>query len=478
MSNIKKNFFFSSILTTANYVFPVLTYPYVSRVLGVNNIGICNFIDSIINYFILFSMMGVAVIGVREIAASKEREERSKVFSGLLLLNAFATTIMLIILVMAIYMIPRLYEYKELMFVGAFKLVFNYLSVEWLYKGLENFKFITIRTLIVKVIYVISVFLFVRKTNDYFIYYLLLSMMVVVNAIINILYAQKFVTFTLKKLIVRPFVKPFFIFGFYMLLTSMYTTFNVAYLGFIAGEEEVGYFTTATKLFTIILSLYTAFTGVLMPRMSALIRTSHWDEFKILLRKSIDILLAFTIPLIILSIVFAPEIIKIISGKGYEGAIVPMRIAMPLMLVIGFEQILIIQTLMPLKEDKVVLRNSILGALVGLLLNICIVNLLQSIGSVIVWAVSELTILVSAQYFLNKYYSISLPFRQIIRVICCNIPLLVALQLLHGLLQNALEAVSIAIVVSAAYSFILQCYILKTSTVINICQGVWHKFLR
>lgn len=137
------------------------------------------------------------------------------------------------------------------MFVGAFKLFFNYLLVEWLYKGLEYFKFITIRTLIVKVIYVVSVFVFVRKANDYFVYYLLLSMMVVINAIINILYARKFVTFTFKKLTIRPFVKPFFIFGFYMFLTSMYSSFNVAYLGFVSGEVEVGYFTTATKLFSI-----------------------------------------------------------------------------------------------------------------------------------------------------------------------------------------------------------------------------------
>ena len=478
MSNIKKNFFYSSILTTANYIFPILTYPYVSRVLGVNNIGICNFIRCIINYFILFSMMGIATIGIREVAACKDREERNKIFNGLFFLNTLSTTIMLITLITAIFFIPELYEYKELMFVGAFKLFFNYLLVEWLYKGLEYFKFITIRTLIVKVIYVVSVFVFVRKANDYFVYYLLLSMMVVINAIINILYARKFVTFTFKKLTIRPFVKPFFIFGFYMFLTSMYSSFNVAYLGFVSGEVEVGYFTTATKLFSILLALYTAFTGVLMPRMSNLIREGCWDEFKILLRKSIDILLFFSIPLIIFSIVFAPEIINMISGKGYEGAIVPMRLSMPLILIIGLEQILIIQTLMPLKEDKIILRNSILGASVSLLLNICIVKSLQSVGSTIVWAVSELTVLGFAQYFLNRHYRISLPLRQINRIMFCNIPLIVALLLFHNLPLNVFLSVPMAFIISITYTFILHYYILQTSTVINICQGVWHRFFR
>ena len=462
MSNIKKNFFYSSILTTANYIFPILTYPYVSRVLGVNNIGICNFIDSIINYFILFSMMGIATIGIREVAACKDREERNKIFNGLFFLNTLSTTIMLITLITAIFFIPELYEYKELMFVGAFKLFFNYLLVEWLYKGLEYFKFITIRTLIVKVIYVVSVFVFVRKANDYFVYYLLLSMMVVINAIINILYARKFVTFTFKKLTIRPFVKPFFIFGFYMFLTSMYSSFNVAYLGFVSGEVEVGYFTTATKLFSILLALYTAFTGVLMPRMSNLIREGCWDEFKILLRKSIDILLFFSIPLIIFSIVFAPEIINMISGKGYEGTIVTMRLSMPLILIIGLEQILIIQTLMPLKEDKIILRNSILGASVSLLLNICIVKSLQSVGSTIVWAVSELTVLGFAQYFLNRHYRISLPLRQINRIMFCNIPLIVALLLFHNLPLNVFLSVQMAFIISITYTFILHYYILQT----------------
>ena len=90
MANLKKNFFFSALLTLANYIFPLITYPYVSRVLGVTNIGICNFVDSIINYFLVFSTMGISVLGVREIAAAREdRKERSRVFSNLLFLNAF-----------------------------------------------------------------------------------------------------------------------------------------------------------------------------------------------------------------------------------------------------------------------------------------------------------------------------------------------------------------------------------------------------
>lgn len=479
MPSIKKNFFYSSILTSANYIFPFLTYPYVSRVLGVTNIGICNFIDSIINYFILFSMMGIGVIGVREIARCKDVQERSKVFSGLLALNTISTTIILVILIVAIYAVPKLCEYKELMYIGALKLVCNYLLVEWLYKGLEDFKFITIRTIIIKVAYVISVFIFIRNADDYPVYYLLLTLMVVVNAMVNILYARKFVTFTLKGLTIRPFIKSFLILGGYMLLTSMYTSFNVTYLGFVSGETEVGYYTTATKLYSILLALYTAFTSVLMPRMSALVTNGEWEKFRVLLKKSIHILLALSMPLIIFAVIMSPQIIELISGDGYEGAIIPMRITMPLMLVIGFEQILIIQTLMPLKGDKIILRNSILGALIGISMNVLLVKELQSIGSACVWVISELTILISAQWFLSKKYNMHFPFRLVCARILQNFPLAVLLFVFSKIPWYSFVLLVVTLGITFVYSFILQFYIIKDEMFLvqyrNIIRRLTHK---
>ena len=368
MVTLKKNIFYSTILTTANYIFPLLTYPYVSRVLGVDKIGICNFVDSIINYFVLFSMLGVGIVGIREIAKNKnDKECLNKTFNSLFFLNTLSTTIMLVLLIIAINIVPKLNEHKELMYIGAFKLVFNYLLIEWLYKGLEDFKFITNRTVIIRCLYVISVFIFIHDVNDYKLYYLLMALMVVLNSIVNILYSRKFVKYSLSNIYIKPYIRPFIILGLYMLLTSMYTSFNVAYLGFVAGETEVGYYTTATKLYGIILSVFTAFTGVMLPRMSALIAEHNIDEFKNLLKKSVNLLFGFSIPLISFTMIFAKPIILLLSGKGYDGAITPMQIVMPLILIIGYEQILVIQTLMPLKYDKAILINSIVGACIGIL---------------------------------------------------------------------------------------------------------------
>lgn len=190
--------------------------------------------------------------------------------------------------------------------------------------------------------------------------------------------------------------------GAYSILTSLYTTFNVAYLGFVSTDVEVGYYTTSTKIHHIILLAFTAVTGVLMPRMASLLAEKKYDAYKRLIKKSISVLFIFAIPCVLAIEIFAPEIIKIIAGSGYEGAILPLRIIAPLVLIIGFEQILIIQSLMPMGKDKAVLTNSILGAVVGIIANIILVPHLKSVGSAIVWLVSEVVVMCSAVYFLGR----------------------------------------------------------------------------
>lgn len=406
---LKKNIVYSGILTTANYIFPLITYPYVSRVLGVSNIGICDFVDSIVNYFVLFSMMGVNIMGIREIAKCNGETKRiNTTFNSILVLNTLSTSVVAICLIIAIYCVPQLYEYKELMWIGVVKLMFNYLAVEWLYKGLENFKFITTRSIVVRCIYVFCVFIFVRTPEDFPIYYLLLVGMVIANAVVGITHARHYVSFTLKNIEIKQYVKPFFSLGLYSLLTTMYTSFNVVFLGFVSTPTEVGYYTTATKLHAIFLAMYTAFTGVMMPRMSSLVSEGRMDEFKRLLSKSVKVLFLVALPIMAVAMIFAPQIIDIVAGNGYEGAIAPMRIVMPLILIVGYEQILVIQVLMPLKEDTVILRNSMLGAIVGVVGNIILVPHYACVGSAIVWVISELAVLCSSQYYVSKQLKIRL----------------------------------------------------------------------
>lgn len=473
MGSIKKNFIYSSILTVSNFIFPLLVFPYISRVLGVNNIGICNFIDSIINYFIIISMMGINTLGVR--LSSKYRNNRymlNKAFTNLFIITSICTVIIFISAVILIFYIPKLYIFKNLMFIGLFKILFTLFTFEWFFRGIENFKYITSRGLVVRILYVIAVFIFVRSENDIICYYTITVLTVIINSIIECIYIRNFVSFSFDKRMIKIYIKPFFVLGVYTLLTSMYTSFNVAYLGFVAGEKQVGFYTTAIKLYSIWLALFSTFTGVMLPRMSILVNEKKFDEQNRLVKKSFDLLFTFSLPIIICASFFAPMIIRIIAGVGFEGAILPMRIVMPLILIIGIEEILIIQLLMPLKKDSAILINSLIGAFIGLALNFIFVSTYKSVGSSIVLLVSEISVLITSQFFIQKFIGFKFPFAKLFLQIIQNIPtFLICLVTLYITGMN-LSAMVISFILCAIYFFIIKVFILKNDIIISLLKSL------
>ena len=388
--SIKKNFAYKSVLTLSTYLINFITFPYVARVLGVERIGLVNFVDNTVNYFLLFATMGVGLLGVREIAAVKEdKKRRDQVYSSVLALNLLFTLVSLGIYLLCVVTIPKLCQYDELFYIGTAKILFTVFLVEWFFTGVENFRYITLRSILIKVLYIISVFLFVRDTSDYRLYFILTVGVVVLNALINQLYIRKFVRVRWNNIQLFKYLKQNVTLGIYTLMTSMYLTFNVMYLGLVSNNTEVGYYTTAFKLYSVILGFFTAFTNVMLPRMSSLLANGEKDRFQELVNRSFSVMATCCIPLILCSMIMAPQIVYILSGPGYEGAILPMRIIMPAAFAVGVAQVLAIQVLMPMKKDKVLLVASIIGAVVSLLINLLVVPYIESVGSAVVLLCSE-----------------------------------------------------------------------------------------
>lgn len=462
MPDIKKNLFFSILLIVANYLFPFLTYPYVSRILGVANIGICNFTDSVINYFILFSMLGIDTLGVREVARNKgDRQALDKTFSNLFIVNMLLTSLMLVLLIVLTFTVKEFSDHKDLMFLGAFKLVFNSLLVEWLYKGLEEFKLISLRSIAVKTLYVAGVFLLVRERDDIWIYYMLSCAMVVANALVNIILSRSRVRVRFSGLRLTSTFKSMLAIGLYAILTSMYTTFNVVFLGFAAGDTQVGLYTTATKLYAMVMALFTAFTGVMIPRMSNLVSEGEMYKFRSYFGKAVDVLFAFSFPIVIWMIGMAPDIVRLISGPEYGAAVTPMMIIAPLVFIIGYEQILVLQTLLPLGKDKVLLRNSAIGAFTGVCLNLLLVPTLMAVGSAVVWISSEVLILILSQLVVRKEIKIGFPLRLSAINILEYLPLAILIFLCSRLSCGHVLRLVISIAVSGVYVFLLQLVVNK-----------------
>lgn len=463
----------------AGYIFPLITFPYITRVLGVEGIGGVQFADSVISYVSVFAMLGMGTVGVREIAKAKGNKERlSKVFSSLITLNMVATFLAIIALLFLIEVIPSFESHSRLLYIGVAKILCGTLLIEWFYRGVEDFRYITICSLIIRLLYVVSVFVFVRTADDYTVYFILTTAVTVLNAIINLIYARHYITFSLNTVYFKPYIKAFVILGIYMILTNLYNSFNVIFLGSECGDIEVGYYTTATKLYVVIMSVFTAFTTVMMPRMSSLVSEGNNEEFYTMTSRSIDFLLLFCIPIIVFAEVYAPQIIRIIAGVSYEGSILPMRIVMPLMLIIGYEQIIVIQMLMPLGKDNSILINSSIGAVIALILNFSLVPLLASIGSSIVWFCCETAVAVSAQYFVTKYTGYRLPFKRIVISVIAYMPALLFCLLSNQYVENWLWSMIVGVLFIGAYFFMVEYFLLKNRLLVGNLKALSRRVFK
>ena len=455
--SIKKNFAYKSVLTLSTYLINFITFPYVARVLGVERIGLVNFVDNTVNYFLLFATMGVGLLGVREIAAVKEdKKRRDQVYSSMLALNLLFTLVSLGIYLLCISTIPKLCQYDELFYIGTAKILFTVFLVEWFFTGVEYFRYITLRSILIKVLYIISVFLFVRDTSDYRLYFILTVGVVVLNALINQLYIRKFVRVRWNNIQLFKYLKQNVTLGIYTLMTSMYLTFNVMYLGLVSNNTEVGYYTTAFKLYSVILGFFTAFTNVMLPRMSSLLANGEKDRFQELVNRSFSVMATCCIPLILCSMIMAPQIVYILSGPGYEGAILPMRIIMPAAFAVGVAQVLAIQVLMPMKKDKVLLIASIIGAVVSLLINLLVVPSVKSVGSAVVLLCSEMGVTGMYVWYVLSQELILIPIKAIGKNVLFSLPSVVICLGCGRWIDNELLGVGCAVVLAGILWMLLQ----------------------
>ena len=461
---LQKNFIYSSILTTSTYVVSLVTYPYLSRTLGVSNIGIVNFIDNLVNYFIFFSMMGIMTVGVREIAAIRNNPtELSKTFSSLFSLTAGSTLLAVTILWVAMYTVATLEPYQDLLYFGLVKLVFNLFLMEWFFIGMEEFQYITRRSLFIRTLFVISVFIFIKDASDYKILFLLMVSMVVANALVNLIYSKKFVKFSFQSKDLRLYYKPFIIMGIYVLFTNIYTTLNTVWLGFVTDTVQVGYFTTATKLHTLSIAFLTSFSNILFPRVSNLLAEGKEHEFWSKINTSFDALFLFAFPVICFLLSAGPDLLHLFVGDGYEGSYLPLRIIAPLILIIGIEQILVIQILMAMHRDNIVLRNSFIGAIAAMTLNILLTTHFGAIGSAVVWICVECIIMIASMAVIYKSYHYLFPYKRLAAYIIVYTPLLISSLVLYSQLENGYMAMFVIALLTVVYMLITELFVLKNT---------------
>ncbi|WP_290395003.1 oligosaccharide flippase family protein [uncultured Duncaniella sp.] len=473
---LKKNIVYSAVLQGANYIFQFITFPYASRVLGPDGIGLYNYATSIVQYFMLFAAMGILNLGTREIAKCTSQQQLNLTFSKLLVTNILISLGVLVIYIPLIFLIPQFYEIKAYLFIGIFQIIFNAITIEWLFRGIQNFKFITLRAVIIRIIYVILVFVLVNNHNDVMTYYLLSVLTLVANGIINWKYAKRATQFIKVNIIdsLNQYLKPMFLLGSQALISFFYVGFNTVYLGFICNEAQVGYFSTATKIIIIILALYTAYSTAMMPKLSSLVASGNKEQESYLIYSSIELLCCFSFPLIIILLFYSDLIIYLIAGSQYNESISILTIGAPLILILGLNQILFVQVLLPRGHDKAIAKICLYGASVGILLNIILVGYLnlQSLGSIITWFTAESIVIAVAILYLRKIINPIYFIKKLLHYGSIYLPLGILVLFVNIFITSRWFSLACAIVAIIIYSHIAMIYLIKQNQYLSLI----HKF--
>lgn len=476
MPSVKKNLGWNLLLTVSGYLFPLLTFPYITRVLGADNLGLANYALSVVDYAILFATLGLISIGYRYIPqCNDDVEKRSLVFSRLVSIHIVMSTIVLLIYTVCVFMIPQLYEHIILYLVGVSKIVMNVFLVEWLFKGMQDLQYVTIRSLIIRSIYVIAIFIFVRKPSDYDIYFYITITQTVLNALINWRFSKKYIHFKFSLNGCKEYIFPVFSMGINQILFSFYGTFNVILLGSKCDDASVGYFITATRLYSIILSLLNAYNGAFVPYLNSLLGKGDVLQFKKYVGYSFSIVNFLAIPFAVGGFLLAPEIIRLIAGPGYERAVLPFQIIILQILFAGIAQILENQILLSFKKFKEVLVCTSLSTAVAVIILMVFIPLYGEVASAYAVAIPHLIEVVILYYYARKSIAIKYPISDFLKTLIASVPIIAICIIAKYIVSNYFWILIISFLFSFVYYISVQYYILRNKFLIGQTEQMIKK---
>ena len=366
--SVKFNFIMNFIMSASSIVFPLITFPYISRVLMATGNGKVATASAVITYFNMFASLGIPTYGIRACAKVRDDKEKlSKTVQELLIINSITMFLTCIVFVVTVALVPEFAAEKELYIINGIGMVLNMFAITWLYNALEQYAYITVCNMVVKLLSLVLMFLLVHNPEDYIVYGGITVFASSASYVFNFVYATKFVSF--KKSGTYDFrihIKPILRFFAMAAATSVYTNLDVVMLRFMQGNTEVGYYNAAIKVKTILVTLITSLGTVLLPRLSYYIKKEKTEDFYRMIGKAVNFVVVAGLPLTIYFMLYASESIQFLAGDGYQGAVLPMIILMPTVLLIGMSNITGIQILTPQNQEQKVLNSIVCGAVAEL----------------------------------------------------------------------------------------------------------------
>lgn len=429
--SIARNFIMNSILNISVFIFPLITFPYASRMLNPEGMGKISFISSIVAYLLIIAQLGIPTYGIKLCAKVRDnKKELTKITHELLIINLIMSIMAYFLMFVALMVSVKLREEKKLLFIVSLSILFNTISVEWLYKGLEEYEYITKRSLLFKIISVVLMFIFIHNESDYIKYGAITVFASVGSGIMNFINLRKYIDLKYPgKYNLKKHINPIITFFSMAIAVTIYTNLDIVMLGFIKGDAEVGYYNAAVKMKILLSSVVASLGTVLLPRASYYLNNGNKELFFKITKKAMNFVFIIGVPIVVFFILDAEQGILLLAGEKYKSAILPMKIIMPTVLIIGITNIMGIQMLVPLEKEIYVLKSTCYGAVINIIINIILIPRYGALGASVGTLIAEIVVFIVLfipfkKLFIEIFCKIEY-FKIIISVICAALIVLI-----------------------------------------------------
>ena len=478
-TSIKKNATYNLVKIIFSIAFPLLTTPYVLRILQPENFGKVNFTLSVISYFSLIATLGVSVYGIRECSAVKnDKSKLDLIASQIFSISVITAIISLILLFLSVFFIPKLTEYCLLFAIESLSIVFVVLGADWLNTSMSDFKYITIRTVVFQILSLIFIFLLVKDKSDYVIYVCILIFSTCGANALNIFYRRHFcsIRFTFS-LDLRKHLPP--IFSLFALQVSQAILLNIdtTMLGFFLGDYYVGLYGVPIKIIAIAAQIVASITWVVLPLLSKSYADGNYQVFNDTLHKTLNFTVTLTVPCVIGLILLSEEIVVSLGGIEYQKSAVCLIIfAIVLIYDLGVNNLYGNCVLLTTKSEKIFCYACFVAMLFNIIGNYYLIPIYGIVGAALSTASSKLLISLIVIQNRNKRISFNASFRTFLSPIVGGLAVGLVCLTVKYFISNLYLILLISFIISVITYFMIQ-LLLKNEIVSEYYSSFKKRFL-
>jgi O-antigen/teichoic acid export membrane protein len=405
------NYLFNAALTISNILFPLISFSIVARALGPTLIGKINFAFSFAGYFSLVATLGLLLSGTSVIAKLRDDEQgRNQVvgeFFGLLVLASIGATLLY---GGAVLVLGTGHGGREVLMIAGVNIISTFCIVDWFFQGIERYRYIALRNIGSKVVMVIAIIALVHRPQDYLVY-ALLTVLIPLGANLHGLY--KLTTMVALKPVFSGLKKHWNMIAvnsLSLMTVSLYVVLDNSFVGFLAGDTAVGYYSTAMRIVRIGVAMITSLAVVLLPRMSYFFEQHQMDEFYLLVKKAFNYLSLISIPAYCALVALAPDIIRFLAGEAFLEAVVPLRIGAICIPIIALTSTIGMQVLVAMGKLWHLFFSTLAASVLSVILYFLLIPRFGYVGAAVATTTAEATVLL-VQLIMLKKLNINLSLR-------------------------------------------------------------------